>query len=243
VGQGLSLLVRTAEHALLYDAGPSYAGGLDMGEATVVPALRGLGVQRLDAFVISHGDNDHAGGAGAVRRALNPTLSYAPNGWQSDSHALCESGIAWQWDGVRFAFLHPSPHFPYLGNDSSCVLRIDTASTSILLPGDISAVVEQRLLRDMADELDVDWLLVPHHGSRSSSSETFIDAVSPRVALVAVAHGSRFGHPHAEVVERYRQRGISLASTADSGALRVQLDGENQVEGRRETHRRFWHEP
>lgn len=243
VGQGLSLLVRTAEHALLYDAGPSYAGGLDMGEAAVVPALRGLGVQRLDAFVISHGDNDHAGGAAAVRRALAPVLSYTSNGWQPDPPALCESGVAWEWDGVRFAFLHPSQHFPYLGNDSSCVLRIDTASTSVLLPGDISEVVEQRLLRDAADKLDVDWLLVPHHGSRSSSSEAFIDAVSPRTALIPVAHGSRFGHPHAEVVERYRQRGIELASTADSGALRVRLDGGDQVEGRRQTHRRFWHEP
>ncbi len=243
VGQGLSLLVRTAEHALLYDAGPSYAGGLDMGESAVVPALRGLGVKRLDAFVISHGDNDHAGGAAAVQRALAPTLSYAPNGWQPGSHALCEAGLAWQWDEVRFVFLHPSPHFPYLGNDSSCVLRIDTASTSILLSGDISEVVEQRLLRDAADELDVDWLLVPHHGSRSSSSEAFIDAVSPRLALVAVAHGSRFGHPHAEVVERYRQRGIRLLSTAESGALSLRLDESDRVEGRRETHRRFWHEP
>lgn len=242
VGQGLSLLVRTADHALLYDAGPSYAGGLDMGEAAVVPALRGLGVRRLDAFVISHGDNDHAGGAGAVRRAFAPLLSYAPHGWQAGSHRVCESGIAWEWDGIRFAFLHPSPYFPYLGNDSSCVLRIDAASTSVLLSGDISDVVEQRLLRDSADELDVDWLLMPHHGSRSSSSAAFIDAVSPRVALIPVAHGSRFGHPHPEVVERYLQRGVELASTADGGALRVRLDGNGLVEGRRETHRRFWHE-
>lgn len=242
VGQGLSLLVRTREQALLYDAGPSYASGLDMGAAAVVPALRALGIGRLDGLVISHGDNDHAGGAEAVRRALDPPLRWAPEGWRESDYSPCRAGESWTWDGVRFRFLHPTPYFPYLGNNSSCVLLVEAGGERLLLTGDIDAVVEQRLLRDLGDDLRADWLLVPHHGSRSSSSEAFIDAVSPRTALVGVAHGSRFGHPHAEVVERYRARGIALESTAAAGALRLRLDGSGRIERRRQTQRRFWHE-
>jgi len=242
VGQGMALMVRTADHVLLYDAGPTYAGGLDMGEAAVVPALRALGVRYLDALVISHGDSDHAGGAGAVMRAFPPTHRFAPLGWQDEVYDACEAGGAWTWNGVRFAFLHPTPHFPYLGNDSSCVLRIDAAQDSLLLTGDIAEVVELRLIREVGEGLDVDWLLVPHHGSRSSSSQAFIEATSPRQALVAAGFGSRFGHPHPEVLARYEQAGIGVVNTALGGALRLRLDGSERLEQRRTTHRRFWHE-
>ncbi len=243
VGQGLAVLVRTADHALLYDAGPAFPGGLDAGEAMVAPALRALGVTRLDALVISHGDNDHAGGAESVRRAFPPARAFAPNGWQPERHRTCEAGLAWDWDGVRFAVLHPTPHFPYLGNDSSCVLRIEGAHGSALLPGDIGEVVERRLLRDARAALDADWLVVAHHGSRSSSSPDFIEAVTPRAALVSAGHDNRFGHPHPEVIERLRARGIQALDTGALGAIRVVLDGSGQVAWRRQSQRRLWHEP
>lgn len=244
VGQGLSVLLRTADHALLYDAGPAWPGGLDAGDAAVVPALRALGVDRLDAFVISHGDNDHAGGAGAVRRAYAPAQVLVPAGWAQPGASPCLTGRGWRWDGVRFRFLHPPLHFPYLDNESSCVLRVETAGGAVLLPGDIGAVVEGRLAREQRAALRADVLVVPHHGSAGSSSPTFLRAVRPRHALIGVGHGNRFGHPAPVVLARYADLGIEVSDTASGGllGLRLRAAGLAPIKLRRESHRRFWHE-
>lgn len=244
VGQGLSVLLRTADHALLYDAGPAYAGGLDAGEAMVVPTLRALGVARLDTLVISHGDNDHAGGAGAVRRAYAPTRVQAPEGWVKPDMTVCRAGQHWAWDGVRFHFLHPPEFFPYLRNESSCVLRVETAGGAILLAGDIGEIIEGRLVREQADAVRADVLVAPHHGSAGSSSQVFLDAVRPRRALIGVGHGNRFGHPAPEALARYRAVGARLSDTATGGflSLRLRADGLAPIKLRRESHRRFWHE-
>jgi competence protein ComEC len=146
----LSVLVRTAHHHLLFDMGPAVPEGFDAGERAVVPALRALGVRTLDAAVISHGDNDHAGGFDAVAAVFPMTRRYAPAGSGLDARIAdlreCRAGTAWTWDGVRFRFLHPPPHFPYLRNESSCVLRVETAHGAFLLTGDIGEVVERDLL-------------------------------------------------------------------------------------------------
>ena len=112
VGQGLSVLVRTATHALLYDTGPAEADGFDAGERAVVPTLRALGVRRLDAVVLSHGDNDHAGGWTAVARALPVAAVLAPAGSPVPGLQACHVGMSWQWDGVRVEVLHPGADFP-----------------------------------------------------------------------------------------------------------------------------------
>src|SRR6185503_15187797 len=124
VGQGLSVLVRTRDHALLFDTGPANDHGLDLGASAVVPALHALGVNRLDRLIISHGDNDHSGGMVAVRRAFPEARLSGPEGWAPKGATLCRRDSAWQWNGVKFRILHPPPFFPYLRNDSSCVLRI-----------------------------------------------------------------------------------------------------------------------
>jgi len=244
VGQGLSVLVRTGEHALLFDAGPAIEGRFDMGEAAVVPTLHALGVARLDRLAISHGDNDHAGGAAAVRRAFAPAVVEAPEGYARDGMQPCQRGVGWEWDGVRFAWLHPPPDFPYLRNDSSCVLRIVGAHGVALLPGDIEAVIEQRLLREQAVQLRADVLVVPHHGSTTSSSPPFVAAVAPQIALLATGHGNRFGLPRAAVVQRYREAGAQVLDSADSGLLRVRVDatGARVVTRWRDARRRLWHE-
>jgi competence protein ComEC len=243
VGQGLSVLVRTRDHALLYDAGPAQPGGLDMGDAVVVPALRALAVDALDTYVESHGDNDHAGGSDSVIRAYAPATVLASDPGRVPGQR-CEAGQAWQWNGVQFRILHPTPHFPYLGNDSSCVLRIDAVGASALLTGDISEVIEQRLGRDAASALRADLLLVPHHGSASSSSEAFIAAVAPRLALIGVGHRNRFGLPREPVLARYRAAGVALEDTAHAGALQVRLgrSGLQSVQRWREQQPRFWRE-
>jgi competence protein ComEC len=242
VGQGLSLLVRTQHHDLLYDAGPAVPRGLDLGEAVVLPALRAHGVARLDALVISHGDNDHAGGAAAVMRGLPTARVLAPEGWARERTVPCRAGQSWDWDGVTFAFLHPPPHFPYLGNQSSCVLRIDADGASALLPGDIGRHVESRLAKLPAGQVRADVLLVPHHGSDTSSSLDFIAAVRPALGLVAVGRDNRFGLPKDIVLSRYARYQAPLLDTAGSGAIHLRLGpaGVQVRETMRQDRRRYW---
>jgi competence protein ComEC len=246
VGQGLSVLVQTANHTVLYDAGPAFPGGLDMGEAAVVPALRALGVSQLDLFVVSHADNDHAGGADAVRRAYAPREVFASRARPEAGEIPCEAGRSWRFDGITLRLLHPPEHFPYLANESSCVLRIETADgvPLALLPGDIGSVIEQRLLRDHAGLLPAPVLVVPHHGSRSSSTEAFIDAVAPKIALIGSGYRNRFGLPREDVLARYRERGVALADTAQDGAIGLHIDAAGAGELRRERDRRMrlWRE-
>lgn len=241
VGQGLSALVRTANHALLFDAGPAVEEGFDAGERAVVPALRALGVPRLHALVVSHGDNDHAGGVDAVRASLPVRTVLAPPGSPVDTHAACIAGASWHWDGVRFRFLHPGLHFPYLGNEASCVLKVETPHGGLLLPGDIGAVIERGLVHRDADALRADVVVLPHHGSAGSSDPAFVAATSPRLVLNASGAGNRFGHPRADVVARWRRRGAEVLDTQSGGALRVWLGANGlQVRERRHDQARWW---
>lgn len=241
VGQGLALLVRTAGHAMLYDMGPATRDGYDAGERAVVPALHALGVRRLDAMVASHGDADHAGGLDAVRRRFPAPTLLAPEGADIDGASACLAGSGWQRDGVVFRFLHPPLHFPYLRNEASCVLRIDTAHGALLLAGDIGEAIEERLAGRVPGDLPADVVVVPHHGSRGSSTAGFVRATSPRLALVSAGHGNRFGHPDPEAVARWERGGAEVLATAASGALRVRLGaGGPRVDGERRRRPRFW---
>ncbi|MFY2764781.1 DNA internalization-related competence protein ComEC/Rec2 [Arenimonas sp. MALMAid1274] len=242
VGQGLSLLVQTRHHSLLYDAGPAIPRGLDLGEAVVVPALRARGLSRLDRLLLSHGDNDHAGGADAVAAAFAPDQVLAAPGWARPGMRACEAGQQWQWDGVHFTVLHPPRYFPYQRNDSSCVLRIDAGGGSVLLAGDIGRHVEARLARLPASQVRADVLLVPHHGSDTSSSLGFLAAVRPSLGLLAVGHDNRFGLPKARVLDRYARYGVSLHDSAGSGAISVRLSaaGRPRVQGLRQAQPRYW---
>jgi competence protein ComEC len=246
VGQGLSLLVRTQHHTLLFDTGPAYEGGLDLGEAAVVPTMHAFGVRRLDMLIVSHGDNDHSGGADAVRRTYPVAVRYAPAGWpRGQDYQPCLKDASWVWDGVTFRFLHPPLDFPYLDNDSGCVLRISGPGWAALLPADIEAIIEDRLVREQPGLLRADLLIAPHHGSATSSTIGFLRAVRPRLALISVGQDNRFGLPKPEVVRRYVAQGIALEDTASAGLVRVRLDatGAHVVERTRERMLRFWHEP
>ena len=223
VGQGLSVLVRTRDHALLYDTGPAVRDGFDAGEWAVVPALRAMGIARLDRVVVSHGDNDHAGGFESIRAEVPVALSMTPAGSPVATTAQCVAGQAWQWDGVRFSFLHPTPHFPYLGNESSCVLRVEGRYGTVLLTGDMGEVIERELLRRDPASIRADVVLAPHHGSAGSSDPDFVAATGARLALVSAGFGNRFGHPRPQVVQRWQDRGAEVLNTADSGAINVWL--------------------
>jgi len=225
VGQGLSVLVRTRQHALLYDAGPRVEDGFDAGERVVVPALRALGVGALDTLVVSHGDNDHAGGVAAVLAEMPVARRMGPPGLPSaQAGAACQRGDSWRWDGVRFRVLHPPAGFPYLGNESSCVLRIETGQGAALLTGDIGRVIEQRLLTSGPQDVRVEAVVAPHHGSGGSSGPHFVAATGARVAVFSRGHGNRFGHPHPRVLRTWARSGAELLDTARSGAVRLWLD-------------------
>ncbi len=241
VGQGLSVLVRTAHHNLLYDMGPATRDGYDAGERAVVPSLHALGVHVLDVTVVSHGDNDHSGGWPAVSRAVPVLTMLAPEGSPVPGISNCQAGQSWEWDGVRFRVLHPTKWFPYLGNESTCVIRIETAHGSVLLTGDMGEVIEQGLLKRAATDLRNDVVLVGHHGSAGSSSPAFVEATSAKLALISSGAGNRFGHPKPSVVRRWCHAGAEVVDTAQSGAVRVWL-GENgpQIQERRMSWQRLW---
>jgi len=240
VGQGLAVLVRTREHALLYDAGPRY-GDFDIGERVVFPSLRALGLADLDLLILSHADSDHSGGAEAIQRLLPAArvLSGEPERLPATLGAeWCRPGDSWEWDQVSFTLWQWSESKN--SNQSSCVLLVEAAGERLLLTGDIDATAEQALIAsDMP--LEVRWLLVPHHGSRSSSSTAFIEAASAEGALVSRSLHNAFGHPHPDVVQRLQASNTQLYDTAEQGAIRILLGRFESAQGLRAV-RRFWRE-
>lgn len=254
IGQGNAVLVQTARHALLYDSGPRYGLDSDAGNRVLVPLLQAQGV-RLDRLVLSHRDSDHTGGAAAVLRVLHPELVLSSVDAAEPLARLaplarCEAGQRWEWDGVQFTVLHPRvADYPAMGarpakpNTLSCVLRISNGRSSVLLTGDIERAQEAALLRE-PEALRADVLLVPHHGSKTSSSEAFIDAVSPRWALVQSGYRNRYGHPAAPVVERYRLRDIALVDSPHCGAMHWRSAQPEALACERELAARYWqHRP
>jgi competence protein ComEC len=241
VGQGLAVVVQTAGHTLVYDTGARLNARFDAGRAVVVPYLRHTGVTRVDTLIISHGDNDHIGGSMSLLAAMPVTrvLSSVPE--RLANAEACRNGQTWEWDRVRFVILHPQPDSRLAGNNRSCVLRVESRFGQALLPGDIAARAERDLMLRAGQQLRADILVVPHHGSNTSSTETFLDTVRPRVALLPVGYRNRYHHPHPMVVARYRERDIVLEDSATAGAITVELGNQGlQLSRFREAQRRYW---
>lgn len=230
VGQGLAVLVETRRHALLYDTGPAY-GVRDAGESVVVPALRHAGVARLDIVMVSHHDQDHAGGAATVLAAFPATRLMAPEPGrlQAARFTPCRAGQSWTWDGVRFTLLGPdSASSARTDNDGSCVLHIDGPGGSVLLPGDIGRQREAQLAHRGLLSV-VDLVLAPHHGSRSSSAAALVEATQPRFVVFSAGYRNRWGFPALEVQERWADAGSCLLDTAGSGALTFAGDQDGRL--------------
>jgi competence protein ComEC len=240
VGQGLAMVVRTARHVLVYDTGPRFNDSFDTGRLVLVPYLRQMGINHIDTLIVSHGDMDHRGGVETLLEEIpvQRVLTSMTDANLDVANEACVNGQQWQWDGVEFLMLHPGPADGASSeNNRSCVLRISAGASRALLPGDIQEAAERELLRRDAGRLAADILVAPHHGSRTSSTENFIDAVKPRLVLFAVGYRNRFGFPKAEVVERYRRRQVTMLNSAEHGAITLLLDPQRGVE-LIDTHRR-----
>nr|MBV0878282.1 DNA internalization-related competence protein ComEC/Rec2 [Noviherbaspirillum sp. L7-7A] len=258
VGQGNALLVETASHRLLYDTGPAYTPDSDGGSRVILPYLRYRGISRLDAMLVSHSDIDHAGGAlsvldeidvGWVGSSLEPGHEIIN---QASRHSRCLAGQNWTWDGVRFEMLHPTPSIYDIPgqkpNGRSCTLKVSAGGVSMLLAGDIEAPQESLLLSGMPQRLPSTVLLAPHHGSGTSSTPDFLDAVAPQIAVFQVGYRNRYRHPKAEVEQRYVARGVRRLRSDMDGAVVLDFaasasggaPGVVGIETRRLKQKRYW---
>ncbi len=239
VGQGLSVLVETRKHRLLYDTGPRYRSGFNAAEAAVVPFLHGQGIRQLDRLIVSHADSDHAGGQAVIERLLQ--VDQTLTGSQKiTADQLCQAGQQWRWDGVSFMFMHPDkPALTGLDttneNNRSCVLKIDNGLQSVLLTGDIEARVEQQLVNRYGKQLRASTLVAAHHGSRSSTTDVLLQQVDPERVLISSGWRNRFGHPHPAVVQRIKrpnadQRPRILLNTATDGAIRIDIGSDGTTD-------------
>ena len=235
VGMGTSVVVRTAHHSLVYDFGAGRAEGFSLGSWVVLPYLQHAGIDYLDRVIVSHADQDHIGGVLAISDQLHhapPVYTGTPfevrQKWP-DSGPLydCHQAPPWRWDGVDFLFLSAGSLAGESENDRSCVLRIDSPAGSILIAGDIESSQENRLLAEHPQALDADILVAPHHGSLTSSSPAFIDAVSPRQAIFTVGYLNRWGFPRPRVLARYQARDIEILRTDLAGAVRVECENSH----------------
>jgi len=240
VGQGLSVVVRTRHHTLVYDAGPAWPGGFDAGQAIVLPYLRESGARRIDHLMLSHNHRDHIGGADAIARALPVEQRSGVGG----GAVPCRASQQWRWDGVQFSVLHPRVADAWRGNNRSCVLRVQAGAHRLLIAGDIEAAAERRMLAAGEAAFAADAIVVPHHGSQTSSTPAFVGAVQPDWATVSAGWQNRHGHPHPDIVARWRGVGAKVITTGNSGTLTMRLgESEPPLPRAARAQRRFWRAP
>ncbi|MFA9274196.1 MAG: DNA internalization-related competence protein ComEC/Rec2 [Candidatus Aquirickettsiella gammari] len=250
IGQGAAVLLETAEHRLLYDTGPGFSADANSATRILLPYFQARGIQHLDQLMISHSDNDHSGGALSILKNLKiDQLSSSlpathPIVAAAKKSQRCEAGQVWEWDGVRFEILHPVPVIytsnKWKANALSCTLKISTKTYSLLLAGDIEAIQEDELVNSIPEKLAAHVLLAPHHGSGTSSTSAFLQAVKPELALFQVGYLNRYHHPKAEVMQRYLDFGTKPLRTDISGAITLQFGSAIKVSEYRREHARYW---
>ena len=242
VGQGLSAVVQTANHWLVYDTGAKFSAESDRGQSALLPYLRLQSAGKIDKLIISHGDNDHIGGAASLMRGIwtDQVLTSVPQQLSDYSPVMCMAGQSWTWDKVRFTILSPQHAF-VSENDNSCVLKFQSEQGAVLLTGDIETPTESWLIETYGNNLKANVLIAPHHGSKTSSTLKFLQAIQPEYVLIPAGYRNQFGHPHREVLLRYQQIKAKWLSSADSGAITISVrDGSWVVQSMRDTECKYW---
>ena len=251
IGQGMALLIETAGHRLVYDTGPAYSPESDGGNRVIIPYLKARGITSLDAVIVSHSDTDHSGGALSLIEAI-PVATVMTSlpldsriAQTAKHHQRCLAGQHWNWDGIDFEMLHPFASIyessKWKPNAHSCTLKITRGDESILLPGDIEAIQESELVHSIPEKLRSTVLLAPHHGSGTSSTVEFLEAVRPSLALFQVGYRNRYRHPKAEVFARYGDLGIDRLRTDVTGAITLRFEQQLTWSDYRHEHRRYWY--
>lgn len=243
VGQGLSSVIQTANHVLIYDTGPRSRSGFDTGKLVMLPFLYANGIETIDTLIISHEDKDHRGGANEIIANVKVKQILTSDTQHFLNITKCEAGQQWEWDGVSFEILSPAVDLVLSDNNMSCVLRVANKQHSLLLTGDIQRKGENWLLKH-SQTLASEVMLIPHHGSKTSSQAKFIEAINPQLALVTAGYRNRFHFPNQQVVQRYQAREIAILSTVDEGSITLLFPNDTsaiQRQSYRQTAGRYWH--
>lgn len=272
VGQGSAMLIETREHRLLVDTGPPF-GESNSVQRVILPQLVAMGIGKLHGVVVTHADVDHSTGLDVLLPRMNPDWvlsSLSTEQWESHlgpsrpetTHLRCVAPMSWEWNGVWFRIAHPfadaPPPVKHVGrNEDSCVLEaIDANGRRLILAGDLPAAQERdviarapwlgRGLGAPSETSSVDGstvVLMPHHGSRTSSSLEWLVHTSPGLAIAQAGYRNRFGHPHAEVLRRHRDLSIPIERTDLAGGLRLVAEQNGWQIERVVDGNRFWHRP
>lgn len=244
VGQGLSAVIKTKEHVLVYDTGARFSERFNIGDVVLTPFLRSEGVHQLSMLMVSHGDNDHIGGADALLKnfKIDRVLSSVPEKFSFTPTSICYAGQTWVWDAVKFEVLHPLLGSSFTGNNASCVLKVSSPYGSVLLTGDIEKQAETSLVQNMRDLIKADIMLVPHHGSKTSSGDDFIGSVAPEIGFISAGYRNRFGFPKQDIMSRYESHGVKTFVSYETGELSAKFAETGLIiEQFRSKIRRFWH--
>lgn len=245
VGQGLAAVIQTNRHALIFDTGAAYRSGGSAAEQIVLPFLLHKGIRRVSWLVVSHADNDHAGGVNALAKRLDDADIIVGEALPiSMTTTFCTAGQVWRVDNVEFRVLHPAPGDPRRGNDASCVVDVRVGEHHLLLTGDIEALAEERLV-GREELMPVDVVVIPHHGSSTSSTPAFINAIQADIAIASAGYRNRWGFPKPQIVKRWQGAGARVFSTANSGAVSFRLcakGGISRLRQHRTEEYRFWRE-
>jgi competence protein ComEC len=239
VGQGLSVVVVKNQKAIVYDTGAKYPSGFNMVDSVILPYIKSQRISQLDYVFISHNDNDHAGGVNELLAGIDVDILVANEAYRAAQKAKkapkfgkkvtspnvvqsCLSGQVWQWQSLTLTALHPQ-RVVGENNDDSCVLHISDGTHSVLLSGDISRKVEQQLATQ-SNYGQVDLVVAPHHGSKTSSSKKFIAWANPNYTVFSTGFMNRWNMPNAEVVARYQQAAVKTFNTAELGMVEFTFD-------------------
>ncbi|CAB5501374.1 DNA internalization-related competence protein ComEC/Rec2 [Bathymodiolus thermophilus thioautotrophic gill symbiont] len=241
VGQGLAHVIQTRNHILLFDTGARYASGFDLGDSVITPYLRAKHIQHLDKVIISHDDNDHIGGLNNILQNFDITeiLSSVPEKIPTKA-TNCQAGQNWTWDGVLFEILSPNKKSKLTDNNASCVLKVSNQKYSILLTGDIEKATERHLVQNFTKKLKSTVLISPHHGSKTSSTQAFLTAVSPTLVIISSGFQNRFHHPHKTILQRYQANNIQTLQTQCSGQIDLLFTHDINIKEYRKDAKRYY---